>query len=210
MELIVINENKLKIMMSPHDMKTYGLDENEFYCSVANTREILDRILHNSPVHTGFENISPLDKILMQLYPDKKGGCELYVTKLPLDEKEDEFLMSNEYEERYLLPKSTAKKQSQGVPIISYRFTSLEHAINAANEMNRHNYEGASSFYRDIEGKYFLFVNFLKSNTPNGISEMGFLSEFGEQVNAENSRMLLLERGQCIFKDKAIEQLSKL
>jgi negative regulator of genetic competence, sporulation and motility len=76
--------------------------------------------------------------------------------------------------------------------------------------MNKHNYEGPSSFYRDIEGKYFLFVNFLKNSNSDNISTIDLMSEFGEQVNAENSRMLLLERGQCIFKDKAIEQLSKL
>ena len=31
MELIVIGENKLKIMMSQGDMERFGLDENEFY-----------------------------------------------------------------------------------------------------------------------------------------------------------------------------------
>ena len=106
MELIVINENKLKITMSKTDMINYGLDENEFHCSVINTREILNKILHNAPVQTGFENISPKDKILIQLYPDKSGGCELYITKITLDEMEDTMFMPQENDEKYLKGKN--------------------------------------------------------------------------------------------------------
>ena len=210
MELIVINENKLKIMMSPHDMKTYGLDENEFYCSIINTREILDKILHSSPINTGFENISPLDKILMQLYPDKNGGCELYVTKITLDEKEEDNFMHYENEEKYLLPKSTTKKEVSKIPTTAYRFDKFENVMSVAKELTRRNYIGASSFYMNFDSQYILFVNEINNDCKYTGEGIDFISEFGEPVNAENSRMLLLERGQCIFKDKAIEQLSKL
>ncbi len=207
MELIVINENKLKVMMNKTDMKTYGLDENEFHCSITNTRAILDKILHNSPIRTGFENISNDDKILIQLYPDKNGGCELYVTKIMLDEREDELFMPRENEERYLLPKYTAKKQGMKIPIVSYKFDKLEYALKAAKEMIQRNYNGASSFYRDYEGKYFLFVNNSKNETSENQVTIDFLSEFGELWNLENSQMLLTEHGTCIFKENAIEQL---
>ena len=210
MELIIINENKLKIMMTQNDMKAYGLDENEFYCSITNSKEILKKILHNSPLHTGFEYISPFDKILMQLYPDKSGGCELYVTKITLDEKEGEEFMSYDNEERYLLPKPTSKKESAKIPLLSYRFDKLENAIQVTRELIRRNYIGASSFYRDFEGKYFLFVIHTKSDNSDSTSPIDCLLEFGELVNAENSRMHLLEKGKCIFKEKAVEQLSKL
>ena len=147
MELIVINENKLKIIMSKTDMKNYGLDENEFHCSVINTREILEKILHNAPLKTGFENISHEDKILIQLYPDKNGGCELYVTKITLDEKEGTIFMPQENEEKYLLPKPIQKKQTIKTPIISYRFECLEDGIKAAKELILRDFVGESSFY---------------------------------------------------------------
>ena len=89
MELIVINENKLKIIMSKTDMKNYGLDENEFYLSVTDTRKILGKILQNCTIKTGFETILPSDKILIQLYPEKGGGCELFVTKIEFDSECD-------------------------------------------------------------------------------------------------------------------------
>ena len=209
MELIVINENKLKIMMNKSDMSTYGLDENEFHCSLTNTRSILERILHNSPIRTGFENISFDDRILMQLYPDKNGGCELYVTKISLDEKEDAFAMPRENEERYLLPKATPKKQSIKQSLISYRFEGLEHVIKAAKELLIRNFSGECALYHNDDGKYYLFVN-SKSQDYDEKANIDFLSEFGELTNAENSYLLLLEHGKCIFKDEAIKHLSEI
>ena len=202
MELIVINENKLKIVMSENDMRDYGLEENEFYCSVTNSREILKKILHNAPIKTGFEYISSEEKILIQLYPEKNGGCELYVTKIPLNESEGASFMLEENESKYLLPKPLSKAH-----LISYRFDNLEYAIHAAKEIYKHSFDGASSFYKDIDTKYVLFVS---HQMQNGLQIINFLSEFGEEVNSENTYMLLCEWGQCIFKDNAIEELSKI
>lgn len=210
MELIVINESKLKIMMSESDMKNYGLDENEFHCSVINAREILDKILHSSPIHTGFENISNDDKILMQLYPDQHGGCELYVTKITLDEKEDALIMPQENEEKYLLPRSVEKKQIKKSNLISYRFERLEYGISAAKELILRNFSGESSFYQGSDGKYYLFIHARQEQNYYALSYIEFLSEFGEQVNAENTYLLLLEYGKCIFKNNAICELSKV
>lgn len=210
MELILINENKLKIMMSATDMKTYGLDENEFHCSMINTRRILEKILHNAPICTGFENMSTDDKILMQLYPEKNGGCELYVTKISLDEKGGANYMPRENEEKYLLPKAILKKQNTKTALVSYRFERLEHAINAAKELFIRNFSGESAFYRNEDGKYFLFVNNKQSQTDDEGINIEFLSEFGETTNAENTYLLLLEHGKCITKDRAIELLSEI
>lgn len=210
MELIVINENKLKIMMSELDMKNYGLDENEFHCSVINTREILDRILHNSPIRTGFENISIDDKILIQLYPDKYGGCELYVTKITLDEMEDALIMPQENEEKYLLPRPIEKKQIKKSNLLSYRFERLEYGICAAKELILRDFSGESSFYQGNDEKYYLFIHSRQEHSHYALPYIEFLSEFGEQVNAENTYLLLLEYGKCIFKSNAIWELSKV
>lgn len=210
MELIVINENKLKIIMNKTDMKNYGLDENEFHCSVINTREILEKILHNAPLKTGFENISHEDKILIQLYPDKNGGCELYVTKITLDEKEGAIFMPQENEEKYLLPKPIQKKQTIKNQIISYRFECLEDSIKAAKELILRDFVGESSFYRNADKKYYLLLNPKQNKNDDFTPQIEFLSEFGEVVNIENTFLLLSEYGKCIFKHMAIELLSEI
>ena len=200
MELIVINENKLKIMMTKNDMESYGLNENEFYCSVSNAREILEKILHNSPIHTGFENITIEDKILIQLYPDKNGGCELYVTKMIFDETEYTRFMPEENNSKYLLPKPQIK-----MPLISFKFDTLEDVILAAKELVLRNHVYDASFYKNHDGKYYLFIN---TSNGNGDSPIEFLSEFGEMTNTENSYLMLLEYGKCLYKKDAIKVLS--
>ena len=210
MEVIVINENKLKITMSKTDMINYGLDENEFHCSVINAREILEKILHNTPIKTGFENISPEDKILIQLYPEKHGGCELYVTKITLEEKEGTIFMPQENEDKYLLPKPIQKKQIAKNSLISYRSECLEHSIDASKELILRNFVGESSFYQNSDGKYYLLINAKSSINADIHSQIDFLSDFGELTNTENSFLLLSEYGKCIFSRNAIESLSEI
>lgn len=209
MELIVINENKLKVLLNKKDMTEIGLDENEFYCSVTNTREILKKILHNSPIATGFEHISSDDKILIQLYPEKNGGCELFVTKITLNDTEEVLFMSEENEEKYLLPKPIIKKTTSKPPLISYRFDKLEHSICAAKELLIRGICPESAFYQNDDGKYFLFIN-TKGQNADARLQTEFLSEFGEITNAENSYLMLNEYGKCIFKHDAIETLTKI
>ncbi|MBR2381044.1 MAG: adaptor protein MecA [Clostridia bacterium] len=206
MELISINENKLKIIMSEADMQEYGLDENEFYLSISNARVILNRILKKSDKHTGFENINPEDKILIQLYPEIHGGCELYVTKITLcDEssyEEEIFMPPND--EKYLLPKSIKSQSEQKRASITYSFLNIDDVILTCKELKRQNFSGSSSLYRYNDKKYFLVLD----NSEN--ATIRCLSEFGELENTENTILKALERGKCIFKQNAVALLSEI
>ena len=75
MELILINENKLKIILSSDEMERFDLDENEFHLCISNSRQILERILIEHGRHD-LLNFTKGAKLLLQLYPDKNGGCE--------------------------------------------------------------------------------------------------------------------------------------
>ena len=68
MELIMINENKLKIILSQNEMQKYGLDENEFHLCISNSRQILDRILENYDEKDELKNFTRSAKLLLQLY----------------------------------------------------------------------------------------------------------------------------------------------
>ena len=88
MELIVINENKLKITLSESDMKQYSLDCNTVDYDNTETRKAFWSILDEVKQKTGFDAAS--QKIFVQLYPSKKGGCEMYVTKLGASRRQKE------------------------------------------------------------------------------------------------------------------------
>ncbi|MBO5715709.1 MAG: adaptor protein MecA [Clostridia bacterium] len=208
MELILINENKLKIMMSENDMHKFGLDENEFYLSVSNTRAILSKILHEANIRTGFENLTPEDKILIQLYPEVRGGCELYITKITIGDtsfKEEESLMP-QGDEKYLLPKSTKKVTEHKKIPITYSFNKLDYVIAACKELIKRSFSGESSLCYLDDGKYLLFI--IEEDTIN--TPINCLSEFGQLENTENSYLRSLERGTSIIHQNAVEKISTI
>lgn len=207
MELILIDENKLKIMMDDRDMNEFGLDENEFHLSACDIRAVLSKIFQKTNIHTGFEHLSEDDQILIQLYPEAHGGCELFVTKITLGEeffnKEENFMPPND--EKFLLPQAIKISPEQRRTPLSYSFAKIEHVIFACKELNKLNFSGESSLYHQNDGKYLLVINNTSEN-----SKTKHLAEFGELENTENSILITLERGQCILKENAVDLLSEI
>ena len=80
MEILVINENKLKIMLQKEDMKKYGLLGSDLNYDDPPTRKKLLSILDKAKAESGFD--ASADKLLVQLYPSKDGGSEMFVTRL--------------------------------------------------------------------------------------------------------------------------------
>ena len=209
MELIVINENKLKIIMNAHEMKSYGLDENEFHLCISDTRKILSKILHNSPIKTGFEASSPKEKILLQLYPERRGGCELYVTRLSLDGEyniQEDGLMETEDYRLLPAPKVSIKEKKS---LLCYSFGELNDLILACRALVGGFCQRQSSVHLGDDGQYYLLIshNEKKEGTCRCSAT---LSEFGDLVNAEHISLNMCERGKILCDCDAIERFSRL
>ena len=82
MEVLKINENKIKIMLSPEDMKNFRLTASELDYNDSMTRQKVFKILEQVKKKHGFDHEG--DKLLIQFYPSRDGGSELFVTKLGL------------------------------------------------------------------------------------------------------------------------------
>lgn len=80
MELIVIDENKLKIMLSAPDMRHYELRAERMDCADEETRRAFRHIFHDARDRIGFETEG--ERLFVQLYTSRGGGCEIFVTKL--------------------------------------------------------------------------------------------------------------------------------
>lgn len=85
MEFLLIGDSKLKIVMTEEDMRTFKLDSGEDYSSLGYRRAFW-RVLDLAKAEVGFDPEG--DKILIQFYPLKSGGCEVFVTKLGILSKE--------------------------------------------------------------------------------------------------------------------------
>ena len=80
MELIVINQSKLKIMLTPPDMKAYDLSPARMDCTDEETRRSFRRIFEDARAQIGFDTTG--ERLFVQLYTSRGGGCEIFVTKL--------------------------------------------------------------------------------------------------------------------------------
>ena len=82
MEWIVINPSKLKIMLTEPDMQRYDLQPDQLDSIDEHARLTFRQIFEDARVHTGFDTAG--ERLFVQLYTSRGGGCEIFVTKLGL------------------------------------------------------------------------------------------------------------------------------
>lgn len=190
MELILINENKLKIMLSDTDMKDYSLDCDRLDYGDLETKSILRSILDRAKCETGFD--SGKGSIFIQLYPSREGGCEMYVTKLNLSVRKndgDSVISASEKRE------------------CAYSFEKLEDLLCVCRRLSNIGYSEKSSVFR-TKDKYYLLLFEPGENAYIPLSEYSFIREYGKSENRKNTLMLLAENGSPIAEDNAVDILS--
>ncbi|MCD8055801.1 MAG: adaptor protein MecA [Clostridiales bacterium] len=79
METIRISESKIKVMLSREDMTKYRIPRASADGSDPSLRTAIRSILRDAGRAGGFDPDS--GQLYIQLYPDKRGGCELFVTR---------------------------------------------------------------------------------------------------------------------------------
>ena len=193
MELILINDTKLKIMLTEEDMVRYDLD-----CDCANydnteTRKAFWNILDEAKHQTGFDAAS--DRVFIQLYPSKEGGCEMYVTKVGLLHHS-----SNKPTPCNLHAKISPKPQT-----FIYEFETLRNMISACRLIANYPYVCSNAWISDHR-TCCLFIDFEQGKGSGKIH--GILNEFGNAVQTRNIYEYIKEYGKLLFSECAIEELS--
>ena len=183
MEIVRINEKKLKLTLDEEDVKRYGVDVARLDYADTETRRVLWHLLDEAHVRTGFNAAS--DRVLIEAFPGRRGGCEIYVT---------------------LLCEATAQK---GKRHVAYRFTQESH-LRAAARLLLHNTRILSSeLYRDPAGVPVLFLTLC---APEGskeppLSALSFLEEYGERRQGELYGCYVKEYGKQLISHDAIKKL---
>ena len=173
MEVLKISDSKLKIMMTKADMQKFGLRADKVDYNDAATRKSFFEIMDSIKASHGFETEG--DKILIQFYPSKDGGCELFVTKLGL------------------LPSSSEKtiSKSDRVTMLTtrrglYVFSDFETLVRAVKTLGYNSDIKYSDVFYDNEtegGRYILEI--MERGSGRGIffSDLDLLLEFSEKAD---------------------------
>lgn len=232
MELIMISDSKLKIMLTNEDMKAYAIDCSTLDYENTETRRAFWSILDEAKHRTGFDAAS--EKVFVQVYPSKEGGCEMYITKLGIlsDKKsvtddardcgdEDLKIKNNPTgktsgkevsEAKYTSFQSRSiKRDTEIVGFRAYKFASMDLLLRACRQLSLLGYDGESRAYSSDEGSsYFLIISEQLGDFFVLSSRYGFICEYAERIDYEYADAYLGEHGRVICEEGAVSKLGQL
>ena len=195
MDVLKINDMKMKIMLTPFDLKRFKLDVSTLDYGNHKTRERVWNMLDYIKKNYGFDHEG--GKLLVQFYPAKDGGAELFVTKLTGIPESDTKTISKSNNVTLL-----------SAECITYSFANLEDLLFAARVINGSKSITKSELYCD-DGKYYLVIKERSSTKPGEMLELAPLLEFATPVSRDNA-LYIGEHGDKLIADEAIPTLARL
>lgn len=206
MELIQVGDNKLKIMLTLADMDRYEISEEIMEMSNAHVRSAFREILKEARMKTGFNTTG--NRLYIQYYPSRDGGCELFVTKLgkllPADDdttSDVESLFTPQKKQRNVLPAERVK---------AYTFPSVSALLSACHRLFPVTHEnGDSSAWQDEDGTVYLFLYDWDLHPGNDYCRPErFLLEYGTPQDTASLLLYISEHGKPICESRAVETLA--
>ncbi|MBE6670590.1 MAG: adaptor protein MecA [Ruminococcaceae bacterium] len=209
MELILISESKLKIMLTADDMENYSISNEYLSYEKKETRRVFEKLLDEAREKTGFNSTS--DRIFIQVYPSKNGGCEVYVT-LNCDEKENDGKIDKRTKDKS--PNVRNKREN-----CLYSFENIDDAISACCILKRNGYRNESSFYSDKSDsatvRYYLLlqeevVQNQQGRKRKSVSKSDLANEFGKRLSSKEWLLYIKERADVIVGKNAVDVIGAL
>ncbi len=181
MELILISNSKLKIMLSAEDMKMYNIECDGESTLHRGFRPVLER----AKLDCGFDIES--GRLLVQVFPSRGGGCEMFVTRAPLGSGKD-------------------GKSERGPSVCIFK-TACD-LSSVCRILNLRGYGKDSSAYALEEG---VFALFLPEFDPDEKLPLGaaVIEEFGQRRDPEDLEGYIKEHARTIFLSDAVALLSE-
>ena len=152
MELILISDAKLKVMLSPEDMRRFDITCDDLDSTEIASRRAFWSILDEARSRTGFDPAG--HKIFVQMYPSRGGGCELFVTRL--GGKKD----GDTKKSRGFVTDAAHAREEQSL----YVFSSLSDLLLGCRRLSSEEDPPAARAYVDAEKRRFYLV--LSADAP--------------------------------------------
>ena len=198
MELLLISDSKLKVTLTAEDMNKFSLSSDNIDYDNTETRRAFWQILDEAKHKTGFDAAS--DRVFIQVYPSKCGGCEMYVIKL---------------KNMTTIGEETTKSQSSLRGRVNvYSFDSMELLLPVCKKLHNMGYIRESAAYAGDDGKYYLIImekTQLSGQRGNlSIGEFCFLEEYGKKHSDVSRIAYIKEHCKVIDSTNAVNILAAL
>lgn len=211
MEFILISETKIKVILTSEDLREFELDADELDYSNTDTKRMFWDVLSRAKHSTGFDTDG--QKVLVQLYPSRCGGCEMFVTKIGFLGSDEENAQGSAKNTPIISEKITVKgkqraKRADNKKYAAFGFDSLSHLLSVCRQLQRAGYDSDSLAYIDDSGRYYLFLADVDTTGYAPLDEFSFICEFGVVENQETTKSRLSEHGNLICSKNAVATLS--
>lgn len=205
MELIRINEQKLKIMLTASDMSAYDFDPDTIGENSAQTGHAFRLLLADIRRQIPFETEDR--QLTVQYFPSRGGGCEMFISSVPFCGER-----KKQSEQRGGALTVRAGRQSPAVfrRDGAYRFETLDCLLRACRRLRDAGFAGESTAYRDDSGLYYILLVTVSPSPFSVPDEFSFLSEYGETENPARLRIWFREHGSLICAAGAVATLGAL
>ncbi len=203
LELHLIGEEKLKVLLTPFDMMKYNLTCEKLDYENTETRKAIWSILDHAKHETGFD--AARGRICIEVFPEKNGGCAIYITKLAKNEPSCGGI-------------DLAKEKGAGQEVSTiYGFEESESLFKVCRCLLHGGYELPSrAFFEPTEKKKPRYYLELFEMPPSGgkkakyLREHLFIGEFGTRMAGDVSLSYLREHCLPICEERAVETLAPL
>ena len=177
MELILISNSKLKIMLSAEDMKKYNIECDGGSALRQGFKPVLE-IAHDD---CGFDIES--GRLLVQVFPSRGGGCEMFVTRVASS--------------------CTDRMRDASVCI----FDSIQSMVSLCRVLHSRGLGKESEAYALPEGAFALILPELDRDEKLPL-EAAVIGEFGYRRDCERIEGYIKEHARAIFAENAVQRLA--
>ena len=205
MELIRISDRKMKIMLTPTDMRQFELNADTFGEDSAEMHKSFRLLLDEIKKQTGFE--ADDNRISVQYFPSREGGCEMFISYSPLCCDDVGTDAHETHPCKRALQVHPKHKGGAFHRECAYRFSTLNHLLSVCRRLCKIGYVGSSSVYRDEKDQYYLLITVLATSPFMTPDEINFIVEYGSIENVTLLKLYLREHGNTICTDNAVHQL---
>ena len=191
MELIVIDDDRMKIMISEEELSSYNIDAATLDPSDEKTKRILYDIVDRARRSAGLDGARA--GMFVQVFTSADGGCEMYVTGY--SHLYDEDGGAEDMEEKKSIP---VRKRR---PV--YRFSGVGELLLACRALEARGYSEVSDAYITDSGEVYLVL-------CEGDVDLSVALEYGDSVFFGGVMMYLSEHTAQIRERDAVGTLAPL
>ncbi len=194
MEFIIISDSKMKITLTQKELDIYNIDSESFSIGNDAQRHAFRKVLNDACKKSGFDG--DYSRLMVQMYPAKRGGCEIFVTRL--DPKEESRKDA----------KATYKKKKEEFGEVCFCFSGFHELTSVCKQLLISGFSEKSSLYRSECGAYYLVIEGIPE-TEEDYTPFSFIREFSKSTS-QTPVCYLTEYCKPVCEVNAVETIGNL